>query len=344
MANQVTLTLTLPNGKRKYFRGATKKEAERKRDEAKRQLASGIDLTTNPTVEEFTKMWLAEYKEGVVRDTTYLNLVNHINNHILPELGRLRMREVRPAHIQRMVRSMEGLAKSSQSRILTVVKEIFKTAVENDVIAKTPCISSIKPRGEEPEEKVPLTSEQEKTLLDKARGTNMYLFVLLGLSAGLRHGELLGLEWKDIDLDTGMLTVQRTVAITREKRSGDIVDGTKTDAAHRTIPLPWSVIEEVRAAKSRSHSVYVIPGPKGSFMTFACCAYRWNKLFDGLDFRITPHRMRHTRITRWFEQGLDLKEIQYLAGHADIHLTLDVYTHYQESSRLPETAKKIRAV
>ena len=82
MANQVTVTLTLPNGKRKYFRGATKKEAERKRDEAKRQLASGIDISTNPTVEEFTKMWLAEYKEGVVRDTTYLNLVNHINNHI----------------------------------------------------------------------------------------------------------------------------------------------------------------------------------------------------------------------------------------------------------------------
>ena len=164
MAKQVTVTLTLPNGKRKYFRGATRKEAERKRDEAKRMLEAGIDVASNPTVEEFAKLWLAEYKEGVVRGTTYLNLSNHLNKHLIPVIGKMKMRDVKPAHIMRVVNEMSHLAKSSQGRILTSVKELFKAAVENDVIAKSPCVSSIKPRGEEPEEKIPLTREQEKLL------------------------------------------------------------------------------------------------------------------------------------------------------------------------------------
>ena len=62
-----------------------------------------------------------------------------------------------------------------------------------------------------------------------------------------------------------------------------------------------------------------------------------------LDFHVHPHLLRHTRITRWFEQGLDIKEIQYLAGHSSVDITLDIYTHYQKDQRLSDTAEKIRA-
>ena len=62
-----------------------------------------------------------------------------------------------------------------------------------------------------------------------------------------------------------------------------------------------------------------------------------------LDFDVHPHLLRHTCITRWFEQGLDIKEIQYLAGHSSVDITLEIYTHYQGKARRQQTADKIRA-
>ena len=68
---------------------------------------------------------------------------------------------------------------------------------------------------------------------------------------------------------------------------------------------------------------------------------RNSKMVRSLDFHVTPHQLRHTYITRLFESGLDIKEMQYLAGHTTIDMTLRVYTHYQHESRRKETAKKV---
>ena len=62
-----------------------------------------------------------------------------------------------------------------------------------------------------------------------------------------------------------------------------------------------------------------------------------------LGFSVHPHLLRHTCVTRWFEQGLDIKEIQYLAGHSTVDITLDIYTHYMNKERGKKTAEKIRA-
>ena len=70
---------------------------------------------------------------------------------------------------------------------------------------------------------------------------------------------------------------------------------------------------------------------------------RNSKMIRSLDFHVTPHQLRHTYITRLFEGGLDIKEIQYLAGHSTVDMTLRVYTHYQHESRKKETAQKVCA-
>ena len=68
-----------------------------------------------------------------------------------------------------------------------------------------------------------------------------------------------------------------------------------------------------------------------------------SKMVRSLDFRVTPHLLRHTYITRLFESGLDIKEIQYLAGHTTVDMTLRVYTHYQHKTRQQDTANKVCA-
>ena len=339
----VTVTLTLPDGKRKYFRGSTRKEAERKRDEAKLQLAMGVSVGDSTTVKNLAVMWLRDYKKDEVRESSYLNIERIINCHILPELGRMKVRDVKPAHIKHMMNGKSSLAKNTQRVILNTTKALFNVAVENEIILRNPCVKSIHATGEEQKENIPLTPEQSRKLLDKAKGTRIYLFVLLGLYAGLRRGELLGLQWQDIDFTEGTVAVKRSIAPTKANPNGELCATLKTDAAERTIPLPWPVIDELRAAKAASKSVYVVPGPGGGHFTFSLLTYHWNKLMKGLDFEAHPHLMRHTRVTRWFEQGLDLKEIQYLAGHASLDMTLGIYTHYQAESRMKDTAEKIRA-
>lgn len=344
MSKQVTVTLTMPNGKRKYFRGATKKEAERKREEARRDMEAGLDISAKTTVAQFAEMWLKEYKKDRIREVSYITLSSIVNKHIVPAIGRMKVRDVRPIHVQKLVREQSYLSYSTQQRVITTVRSMFECAVENGLTVKNPCVKSIKALGESADEKTPLTKEQEEMLLNKARGDRLYLFVLLGLNAGLRKGELLGLQWGDIDFDTGMLTVQRSISATIESRGGEVNTDLKTKAARRTIPLPWSVVDELRLARAQAKSVYVIPGRNRSFLKLGTLTYQWNQLMEGLPFEATPHKMRHTRITRWVEQGLDIKEVQYLAGHTKTQMTLDVYTHYQKESRLPATAEKIRAV
>lgn len=343
MSKQVTVTMTMPDGKRKYFRGATRREAERKRDEARRDLEAGLDINAKTTVKEFAELWLNEYKRGTVRGVTLMSVESIVKNHIVKGLGSMKVKDVRPIHVQKLIRDSSKLAKSTQQRIISTLRSIFDAAIENCLILKNPCVKSVKAVGETADEKTPLTKEQEAILLDKARGTSIYLFVLLGLNCGIRRGELLGLQWSDIDFDNGMLTVNRSIAPTEEHYGGEINLDLKTKSAKRTIPLPWSVVEELRAERARTKSVYVIHDKHNSFMGITALGYHWRNLVADLPFHVTPHIMRHTRITRWFEQGLDVKEVQYLAGHANTKMTLDVYTHYQKESRLADTACKIRA-
>lgn len=344
MSKQVTVTLTMPNGKRKYFRGATRKEAERKREEARRAMESGLDIGSKITVAEFADMWLKEYKADRVRDISYMATDSMVRNHMLPWIGSMRVKDVRPLHIQKLLRDQNKFARSTQQKILSTARAMFEAAVENGLAIKNPCVKSLKVSGCPPEEKEPLTQEQEDILLDKAKGKTIYFFVRLGLCAGLRKGELLGLQWGDIDFESGMLSVERSISSTKARMCGEVNSDLKTKSARRTIPLPWPVVEELRAARSKAKSVYVISGKTNNFLGLTALSYHWERLTQDLPFYVTPHLMRHTRITRWFEQGLDIKEVQYLAGHSTSQMTLDVYTHYQKESRLANTAQKIRAV
>ena len=186
-----------------------------------------------------------------------------------------------------------------------------------------------------------------------------YLFVLMGLKTGLRRGELLGLMWDAIDLDKGEIKVFRNLVIVNGHTQ--LEDTTKTKAGVRTVPVPDSLLELLKAEKAKTTSFFVFHKRDGSMMSQTAYKNLWHKVqirhknisFTPkknnhlevkriIDFDVTPHILRHTYITRLFEAGLDIKEVQYLAGHADVTVTMKIYTHYSES-RKPDTFAKVRA-
>lgn len=364
MANTKTYTVTLrlPDGSRKYFRGKTRKEAEKKRDEARMKLGMGVDISCETTVAELAELWYRVYKESDadLHECSKVDIRNILDNQIIPNIGNMKVIDVKPIDVQNLMSAVSGYSKSVQKKVLQKTKAIFAIAVENGMIAKVPVSGQTKAGGAEPAEKKPLTKAQSDALLKAVEGTRAYLLVHLLLESGLRIGEALGLQWGDIDFSNGTLTTNRSIVYPR-KGAGEINLDMKTKNAHRTIPLPWSVVAELRAARAKSNSVWVFSMSDGKFLSYSSFRSLW-RIVDyrcapkrkdnrrelverSLDFTVHPHLLRHTRITRWFsDQHLDVKEVQYLAGHATAQITMDIYNHYVEEERFKGTAEKIQAV
>lgn len=354
-----TRTITLPDGRRKYIRGDTLEEVERKKEAVQLQIDNGTFVITSRTsISALAKLWFNTYKKGQLSIRSEETLQDILDRYILPQLGHMEVFDVKPIHIQQLMRSVSQYSKSTQKKVLENTRAIFRMAEENGLISKSPVNSSLKAKGKNPPEKRPLTHEQTDALLAATKGTRAYPLVLVLLYSGIRIGEALGLRWSDIDFDENTITVARSIVYPKKQQAGVINENMKTEAAHRTIPVPPFVTEELKAERARSRSIYVFAMQNGKYLSMDSYRALW-RLIDArtigkgdpnspleqtLDFHVHPHLLRHTCVTRWFEAGLDIKEVQHLAGHANPDITLRIYTHYMEVERRRETAEKIRAL
>lgn len=337
-----TKVLPLPDGRRKYVRGKTKEELERKLEEAKRELSYGIDVCDKTKFKDYAEYWFHTIKEPTVSANTAHQIHARLENHVYPYIGAILVREVRPAHIRMVMQKCSHLGRGSQEKVLSVLRNIFALAVDEDnLLLRSPVPSTLKAQGEGSKETEPLTPEQEEELLRMTADTKVGYMVRLFLGTGLRRGELTGLMWSDIDWDERVLHVRRHV-VTDPKGKVHIEDGAKTAAGVRTVPLTDSLIAMLRRMHGKSHSLYVFTTRNGTLYSASALTNAWTAMTKDLSFYCHPHQLRHTYVTKLFEAGLDIKEIQYLVGHADPSVTLQTYTHYRETARAKTTLNKAR--
>ena len=254
-------------------------------------------------------------------------------------------------------------------------KSIFASAVESNIIDSSPC-EKLSAKGGIPQKaKSALTDEQVDKLLDAIKGLPPYVFVMLGLYAGLRREEILGLQWDCVHLDctTPYLSVRRAWHI--ENNRPVILTELKTAAARRDIPLPPQLFECLVEAKAISNSRYVVANRDGAPLSGTQFKRVWKyietrtikertytRYKDGekiihtvtpvlgqkaahngnvvysLDFPVTPHQLRHTYITNLIYKSVDPKTVQYLAGHENSKITMDIYAKvkYNKPEQLAE--------
>lgn len=297
-----------------------------------------------------------------IRATTLTDYTSKIQRHIIKELGQKRMADVTLDDIQLVLVPVSQKSASVYKSVVILYKSIFRAAKESHVIDENPTIYLDSKGGVPQEERQALTDEQAERLLDAIRGLPPYVFVMIGLYAGLRREEILALQWDSVylDTDTPYLTVRR--AWHTEHNRLVILTELKTKAAERNIPLPVCLAECLKAAKAISTSDYVVANRDGEPLSYTQFKRLWQYIVtrtvkersyyryeDGkrikhtvtpvlgekaahngrvvysLDFEVTPHQLRHTYITNLIHSSVDPKTVQYLAGHESSKITMDIY-------------------
>ena len=155
----------------------------------------------------------------------------------------------------------------------------------------------------------------------------------------MRRGEIVGLQWEDIDFE--VIHIRHNAVIGRYETT--VSEDMKTKAGKRDVPLSEERELWLAVRKKTSYSKYVIAMENHKPLSKSSYRSMWKLIERELpDTHVTAHILRHTYITRLFEAGLDIKEIQYLAGCSTVDMTLRVYTHYDRLSRSAKTAGKVR--
>jgi integrase len=219
------------NGKRRYVSGKSKTEVKAKLRKLLADRDKGIAYDSeNLTVSGYLDRWLDAIR-GTVRDRTWERHEQVVRLHLGPTIGNVRLDRLNALQVQSVYgRKLEaGLSPRSVEIIHTTLHKALKQAVGLTLIPRNVAEAATPPRPVGKEIK-PLSREQARTLLEVARGDRLHAFYVLAVTTGMRNGELLALQWRDVDLDASTLQVRRSVF-------NGVVSPPKTAAGNRKIHL-----------------------------------------------------------------------------------------------------------
>ena len=280
------------------------------------------------TVGELFDEWLTAVKLKV-KMSTYACYQIKIIKHILPVFGDLVYEKLTVSIIHEFIESKlkEGLSAKYVSDIVIVFKSMAKYISKIHGYAN-PLENVILPKKAKKDMKLLSKSEQEKLCRFLCNHPNhTKLGILLSYYAGLRIGEVCGLKWCDIDLNKGILKVERTVQRIYENGSTRLImDTPKSSSSVREIPLPKFLVKILRRFKS-DDSAYVLSGTD-KLIEPRTLQYRFKALLKKADLpSINYHSLRHMFATNCIALGFDVKTLSELLGHATVETTLNRYVH-----------------
>ncbi|MHB8433250.1 MAG: tyrosine-type recombinase/integrase [Candidatus Tyrphobacter sp.] len=319
--------------RRVTFYADTRSELATKIANLKSDASRGIvPSSERMTVAQYMKRWLNEAVVPSKRPATAAQY-EYIIGHIAPRIGHVRLDHLTPLDVQGLLHSFESDGKSAhfQGLVYVVLHAALKQAVRWDLVPRNAAQGVCRPRAVRHTMRV-LTPEQADQLLAAAESSPLYALYVLALTTGMRRGELLGLQWDDVDLEAGALSVRRIVTVVRNRL---IVGDTKTAASRRRIDLPTLAVSALRdhrkslLARGLRGSQWVFPNSAGGpIAPHNLAARSFRPLLDAAGLpRVRFHDLRHTAATLMLLRGVQPKVVQERLGHASIAMTMDTYSH-----------------
>ena len=338
-------TVETPSGtKRRTVYGKTRAEVRDRLAKAIADRADGIVFDDeNMTVGEYLERWLSDCVRGTVRESTFSRDKYLVNNHVIPALGRVKLKNLGALRLQGLYRDRldSGLSAATVQKMHHVVHKALDQAVRWNLIPRNPA-DAVKAPTPAPKEMRPLSAQDARGLLEVARGNRLEAFYVLALHTGMRSGELLGLKWEDIDLGSNVpsLRVRRTLTRTGNGK-GLALGEPKTKKSRRTVRLTPRAVEALKSHRARqaeeklkAGALYedrglVFSGEGGNLINPSNIRQRsFAPLLKKAGLPgITFHDLRHTCASLLFQRNIHPKFVQELLGHASVAITLDTYSH-----------------
>jgi integrase len=293
--------------------------------------------------ETFARQWFADYAELKLKRLTLCNY-NRMTKRTYAALGHIRIDRITPLDIQGFVRSLnkEGLSAGNVKNHVRFVSVILNYAIKNRVITFNPCVMVTYPEQTDNEREFYSKEEvkQMLTLLQKEKDKRPFaVFFLLAAYTGCRRGELLGLEWKDIDFTNSTISISRAYYYSSYDKTC-FTDTPKTKSSRRSLKLPNDVMKELKAFKKWQDKQRDICG--GSWVDSDRLFTKWNgepmrpnatnnflKAFckrTGMR-KVTIHSFRHFNASALIDDGVDVVAVQTALGHSTAATTLNIYSH-----------------
>ena len=308
---------------------------------------SNIAQASDMVVDAWFEYWI-EIKKKTVRPNTVRNYTERYMRNIKPVIGKMLLTDVKPLHCQKIFLEMadEDYKTSTIYQARIALYNMLEFAKENDVLRYNPCKKSVKSdMGKPSDKKVALTIDEQKKFLEGAAEQsyeNQYRFVL---QTGLRTGELVALQWRNVDFKKRTLTIDHSMEYrynVGEWRIGE----PKSKSGYRTIPLTEEAIRILKDQKEKNKKIKVIPIEfseyiflcrKGTPIKNSTSDTALFKICDKVGMkRFSMHVLRHTFATRCIEAGMKPKTLQILLGHSNIGITMNLYVHTTEEEKQKE--------
>lgn len=320
--------ITLPNKKRRTKSGKNKKDVIDWLTDQRNKIKRGIYVK-----DEKVKLgeFIISYMEDVARHNlaprTYQTYYGYVTNHIVPELGKIRLSSLRPDQVQTFYTNKldENLSTRTVQQIHSILRKTIQQALKWGMVSRNVCdlVDSPRPKQEAPEV---LTLEQITIFLDAVKDHPYYPIYILAVYTGMRQSEIIGLYTTDIDLDKRALRVQRTIQYVRGQ--GFVTADVKTEKSRRTVELPETAVnvlqEHMRGVKGKLLFTASTGNP-----VYNNNLYRhFKETLKALNLPdVTFHSLRHFHASALLVAGVHPKVVQERLGHSQISTTLDIYSH-----------------
>ncbi|MEZ7892705.1 MAG: tyrosine-type recombinase/integrase [Candidatus Wallbacteria bacterium] len=351
---------TGPDGKRvkhtKKIKVVNKREAEKELIKFGTEVESGMVMSVKPlTLKEFAERWIAEYAERQLAPKTLADYKQQLKDRIIPKLGNLKLDQITPLHLMKYYNYLRSenirldgksgkLSEKTVQKNHMLISSILQKAVNWQMLASNPSRRVEKPK---PVKKrvICYNEAQTKILFEKIKDEPLkyQLAIFIAVLCGIRLGELLGLEWKDINFERKTLMIQR--ASQYVNNIGIITKMPKNESSIRKISISLLLTDMFQKYKEAQADEIAKVGSlwnatdrlftqwNGKPMHPSAITHWFERFLKRNELPVINfHALRHTSATLLIAKGVHPKTISSRLGHANISTTMDIYGHALEAT------------
>ncbi|MDX2032628.1 MAG: site-specific integrase [Blastocatellia bacterium] len=300
------------------------------------------------TFDAFFCEWL-DANRATLKEASIASYERAARIYIRPTLGSVMLTRIDSAMIEKLFRTMreKGLSGSTVSYVSTLLKAVFRMAIERRKIAYNPMATIKAQAAGKAREAGAMTAEQIGQFLDAAEGGRFGTLFFLGFHLGTRPGEMLGLKWADIDQAAQTVTIRRTITWRRpqDAKAAGLplwyLDTPKTKLSRRTLPLSPAVVERLqahrraqledrmKAGRAWTENDFIFADETGGPYSQARLRVVFKGIAKaaGLPKGFNPYSCRHSTATLLMSAGVNPKIVSERLGHSTVSITLGIYSH-----------------